>query len=79
MAKLTAGTRNALPNDDFAGPDRSYPIEDANHARNALSRVSQNGSAEEQAEVRGKVARKFPGIGKGGMKRKAMLMHMKGK
>ena len=62
MAKLTAKKRNALPKKSFAGPDRSYPIEDAAHARNALARVSQFGTAELKKQVRAKVAKKFPGI-----------------
>ena len=45
MAKLTTKERNALPNSDFAGPGRSYPVQDASHARNALSRAAQNASA----------------------------------
>lgn len=64
MAKLKAATRNKLPGKDFAGPKRSYPIEDKAHARNALSRVSQFGSPAEKAEVRAKVHTKYPGIGK---------------
>lgn len=40
MAKLTAKERNALPASAFAGPDRSFPVEDKNHARAALSRSS---------------------------------------
>jgi hypothetical protein len=64
VAKLTTAARKKIPGKDFAGPDRSYPIEDASHARNALSRVSQHGSSELQAKVRAKVHRKFPGIGK---------------
>jgi len=64
MAKLTAKTRNALPGKSFALAGRRYPIEDESHARNALSRVSQNGSPEEKATVRAAVHRKFPGIGK---------------
>jgi hypothetical protein len=64
MAKLNAASRNRLPDSDFAGPGRSYPIEDANHARNALSRASQNASPAEQAAIRRKVNAKFPGIGK---------------
>ena len=63
MAKLTAGKRNALPGKAFAGPDRSYPVNDMSHARNALSRVSQFG-AELKARVRAKVHKKFPTIGK---------------
>jgi hypothetical protein len=62
MAPLTTKARNALPTKSFAGPDRSYPIQDTSHARNALSRVSQHGSSELKKEVRAKVARKYPGI-----------------
>ena len=64
MAKLDTKERKALPTKDFAGPGRSYPINDPNHARNALSRVSQFGSSTEKAEVRAKVHAKYPGIGK---------------
>lgn len=62
MSKLNAKARNALPGQDFALPGRRYPIEDANHARDALSRVSANGTPEEKAKVRAAVARKFPGM-----------------
>lgn len=33
MAKLTAAERKALPASKFAGPGRSYPVEDKNHAK----------------------------------------------
>lgn len=62
MAKLNAAKRNALPSKDFAGPDRSYPIEDKSHARNALARVSDK-SPGLKAKVKAKVHKKFPGIG----------------
>jgi len=62
MAKLTAKTRNALPDSVFAGPDRSYPINNASHARNALARASQNASPELQSKIRAKVKRKYPNI-----------------
>ena len=62
MAKLTAKKRNAIPTSSFAGPDRSYPINDMSHARNALARVSQFGTHELKAHVRSKVHKKFPGI-----------------
>jgi len=65
VAKLTTSGRKALPAKEFAGPDRSYPIPDASHARNALSRVSQFGTADLKKKVREKVHRKFPGIGQG--------------
>ena len=41
MAKLSTKARNALPKKDFAGPDRSYPVENASHARNAKARASE--------------------------------------
>ena len=62
MAKLTAKKRNALPSSVFAGPDRSYPINDRSHARNALARASQHASPELQAKIKAKVRRKYPGI-----------------
>jgi hypothetical protein len=62
MARLTAKHRNSLPAKSFAGPDRSYPINDMSHARNALARVSQFGTSELKAKVRAAVHRKFPGI-----------------
>ena len=64
MAKLTAGKRNALPGKAFAGPERSYPINNASHARNALSRVSQFGSESLKEKVRARVHAKYPDIGK---------------
>jgi hypothetical protein len=64
MAKLNAATRNKLPGKDFAGPKRSFPIEDASHAWNALSRVA-NKSPAVKSEVRAKVHRKYPSIGRG--------------
>jgi len=64
MVKLTKGQRDRLSSKSFAGPDRSYPINDPSHARNALSRVSQFGSPEVKAKVRAAVHRKYPGIGK---------------
>lgn len=44
MAKLTTKTRNALPKADFAGPGRSYPVNDRAHAANAKARATQQES-----------------------------------
>jgi len=63
MAKLTAATRKAIPKGEFALPGRRYPIEDVSHARNALSRVSGNGTPAEKATVRAAVHSEYPGIG----------------
>ena len=41
MAKLTTKKRNALPDSVFAGPARSYPVQDKSHAANAKARASQ--------------------------------------
>ena len=65
MAKLSAADRKKLKDSDFAEPDRrKYPIEDETHARDALSRVAQNGSEAEQKKVRKKVEERYPEIGK---------------
>lgn len=61
MTKLTAKARKAIPSKDFAGPDRSFPIEDKSHARNALARVSGKSPAL-KAKVRAKVKSKYPNI-----------------
>ncbi len=69
MALLTTKARKAMPTSSFAAPQKreggkgGYPIPDASHARNALSRVSQFGSPALKAQVRAKVHAKFPGIG----------------
>lgn len=62
MVRLTAKARNALPASSFAGPDRSYPIQDASHARAALSRAAQNVSPEIEAKIKAKVRREYPRI-----------------
>ena len=63
MAKLTPKARKAIPTGEFALQGRRYPIEDASHARNALARVSQHGTAQEKSTVRAKVHAKYPKIG----------------
>ena len=62
MSKLSYKARKHLPSSDFAGPDRSYPIENESHARNALARASQHASPEVKAKIKAKVRRKFPSI-----------------
>lgn len=61
MAKLTSKARNALPDSAFAGPGRSFPVEDKSRARNALARASQF-HPELKEKIREKVHRKFPDI-----------------
>lgn len=65
MAKLTSQQRNNLPTSVFALPGaRKYPVQDKNHAKAALSRVSANGTPEEKQKVRSAVASKYPNMGK---------------
>jgi hypothetical protein len=72
MAKLTTKARKKIPTSEFAGPDRSYPIADKSHARNALARAS---GKPVEARVRAAVKRKYPDIGqeKDPVKRKSRL------
>lgn len=51
MAKLTTSERNALPTSDFAGPNRTYPVEDAAHAKNAKARASQHAGPALKAKI----------------------------
>jgi hypothetical protein len=66
MSKLTSGERDALPSSAFAVPTkRAYPIQNASHARAALSRVSEHGNAALRKRVRDLVSNRYPGIKEG--------------
>lgn len=60
--KLTAAARKQIPSKDFALPGGRYPVNDANHARAALSMLH-NASSSEQSTIKAKVHSKYPGIG----------------
>ena len=70
--RLTYKGRERMKKSEFAIPSEkdkenpaghgAYPINDIEHARNALARVAQHGPPEEQAEVRRKVHAKYPSI-----------------
>lgn len=67
VARLTAWQRRRLPARDFAIPEKrpgpgSYPIRDESHARDALGRVEQFGSASDKRRVRAAVHRRYPGM-----------------
>lgn len=62
MAKLTAAARRKIPTGSFAGPDRSYPIEDESHAKAALQRGAQHAGPELLAKIKAKVRRKYPSM-----------------
>jgi hypothetical protein len=64
MAKLTTKTRKSLSSKSFVFPkSRKFPIEDAAHARDALSRAAAKGGSVE-AKVRAAVHKKYPSLGK---------------
>lgn len=57
--------RDKLKNSSFALPEEEkYPIPDIEHARNALARVAQHGSASEKKKVRAAVEKKYPSLKK---------------
>lgn len=70
---VTAKKRESLPSSDFGIPSKAksgeakkqsgnYPIDTPGRARSALSRVSQHGTPAEKAQVRRRVAKKYPDI-----------------
>lgn len=62
LAPLTMKGRNRLRETSFALPSRRYPIHDKVHARSALQRVAQHGTAKEMARVRRAVMEKYPSM-----------------
>ena len=61
MAKLTTAARNKLPDSAFAGPNRSYPINDKAHAANAKARASQFAGPALKARIDNKANKKLGG------------------
>jgi len=51
MAKLTPEERKELPSSTFAGPNRSFPIPDKNHAKAALGLINK-APASARAKIR---------------------------
>lgn len=77
MSRLNAAERKAIPTGQFAGPDRSFPIPDVNHARAALSMARY---ASDPDEIRQKVLARYPQIdAKKKMTRQALLSKMQGR
>jgi hypothetical protein len=66
MAKLTTAQRKKMPASSFAGPDRSYPVNDKAHAANAKARATQavkagRMSASTKAKIDAKANKKLKG------------------
>jgi hypothetical protein len=73
LAQLTASTRRALPDSAFAGPGRSYPMEDKAHARAAIGFAAMHhGKA---AGERMKKKAEARGLVKGSKLRMSSLLH----
>lgn len=70
----TKAGRKSMPASDFGLPaQKKYRIDDAAHARNALSRAAQHATPAQQAQIRARVKAKFPSIGNGkGSNRKSV-------
>jgi hypothetical protein len=56
MARLSSEERRELPASAFAGPGRSFPIPDKNHAKAALGRIN-NAPASARPKIRAKADR----------------------
>ena len=68
MAVLSAADRRGMPGKDFAGPGKSFPVNDSTHAREAISGATRsehagNISPEEEAKIKAKAREK---LGTGG-------------
>lgn len=70
---VSARKRESLKSSEFGVPSKAktseqkkqsgnYPIDTPARARNALARVSQHGTPAEKAQVRARVAKKYPDI-----------------
>lgn len=64
MSRLTTERRKELPEEEFAGAGRSYPIPDIEHGRKALQ-LDHHASPGERARIEAKVHAKFPSIDRG--------------
>lgn len=69
MAKLTGGKRASMPKSSFAGPGRSFPVNDKVHARMAISGATRseragNISSSEEAKIKSKARGILGKIGK---------------
>ena len=61
MAKLSAAQRHKLPSSSFAGPGRSFPVNDKTHAQAALRMVgrAKGLSAAAKARIRARARAKL--------------------
>lgn len=75
---LTAAKRRQLPAGDFGLPGKGkvkgskgdYPIDTPGRAQNALGKAKVNATPAEQATIKKRVAKKYPGMKVAGAKKK---------
>ena len=60
MSKLSAAQRKSLPSSTFAGPGRSFPIPDKNHAKAALALINK-APASARPKIRSRAERELKG------------------
>jgi hypothetical protein len=65
MARLTAKARKHLSGSTFAGPDRSFPIPDKNHAKAALALI-RHAPESARPKIRARAEAKLHSKAKGG-------------
>jgi hypothetical protein len=65
MARLTAKTRAKIPTSKFAGPGRSYPVQDKAHAKAAIGLAAMH-NAPNKAAITAKAQRVLKGGGEKG-------------
>ena len=61
MAKLTKSARAAIPTSKFAGPNRSFPVNDKAHAKAALMDIN-SAPASARPKIRAKAKGLLSGI-----------------
>jgi hypothetical protein len=78
LSKTTNARRNtksgraAMPASDFGLPaQRRYRIDDPAHARDALGRAKANATPVQQAQIRKRVAAKYPSMKVAGTRKRA--------
>lgn len=64
MTDLTSAKRKSMPEQDFAGPGKSFPDSDPEHARLAISGATRseragNISSSEEAKIKAKARQKL--------------------
>lgn len=66
MSRMSAKTRKKLPASKFAGPNRSFPITDKNHAKAALIDVgrAKGLTGSEKAKIRARARGLLAKVGK---------------